>query len=202
MISFRIPKPEGVGVRRPRPSGPSSFTPITSLDLPPRFLSGTTLFKRPDTLLEPFQATLPGAPPVPAAPSPLPQKGRVWPPGPYFSHDSATAIPSGMTGSPDNTHLMLGVGVAEDTGAKPLRPPRTADRSVSSQSPAHTGSSLRSAGSVVTHELRMHRPGPITAHCWATWPHPLGGASISAYSRLSRRLGSDWQEGHPLAWRS
>lgn len=73
-----------------------------------------------------------------------------------------------MTGSPDHTHLMLGAGVAEDRGAKSLRPLRTADRSVSSQRPAHTGSSLRSAGGVVTHELRMNHPEPITAHCWAT----------------------------------
>lgn len=126
------------------------------------------LFKRRDTLLELVQAPLLGAPLSPPPPLPSPRRAGCGRQDPTFPHHPVTTIPSGMTGSLHDTHLMLGVGVAEDRGAKSLRPLRTADRSVSSQRPAHTGSSLRSAGGVVTHELRMHRPGPITAHRWAT----------------------------------
>lgn len=168
MVSSPILKPEGVGVRRPQPSGLSSFPPNylsrPSATIPDR----DSLFKRPGTLLGPVQVPLPGASPSPPPPLPSPRRAGCGRQDPTFPHHPVTAIPPGRTGSPDHTHLMLGVGVAEDRGAKSLRPLRTADRSVSSHRPAHTGSSLRSAGGVVTHELRMHRPGPITAHCWAT----------------------------------
>lgn len=126
------------------------------------------LFKRPDTLLGPVQAPLPGGSPSPPPPLPSPRRAGCGRQDPTFPHYPVTAISPGMTRPLDHTHLMLGVGVAEDRGAKSLRPLGTADRSVSSQRPAHTGSSLRSAGGVVTHELRRHLPGPITAYCWAT----------------------------------
>jgi hypothetical protein len=41
MVSSGILKPKGVGVRRPRPSGLSYSSPVTSPNLLPRLLSGT-----------------------------------------------------------------------------------------------------------------------------------------------------------------